>query len=329
MNNLAEVAKYLQENDSFLVVSHAKPDGDAVGSAVGLTTLLSANGKKVDVIFADDIPDKFKKIVKINIFREVPDWKNGCDYSNLIVLDCARAIRLNAPWKVEDFPGTVLNIDHHIDNDVNGTFNVVQGNASACSAMTAEIAEILERDYSWTIPADAASMFYLGIVTDTGSFRFSNTNAETFFRAAFLLARGADCEAVINSAFFSKKENQQKFEADMILNHVRRDFDDRYVWAFLPQEMFDRYGFDMKDGEGVIEFLREIEGGVIAVLIYPKDDTFKVSLRSKDIRYPVGPVARSLNGGGHEMASGITARNISKDELIEALKNKIGELLQS
>ena len=88
------------------------------------------------------------------------------------------------------------------------------------------------------------------------------------------------------------------------------------------------FDFDMKDGEGVIEFLRETEGSVIAVLVYPKDDTLKVSLRSKDFRYPVGPVARSLNGGGHEMASGITARNISADELCAALKNKIGELLQ-
>ena len=114
----------------------------------------------------------------------------------------------------------------------------------------------------------------------------------------------------------------------MILNCIKRDFDGKYVWAYLSQEMFDKYNFDMKDGEGVIEFLREIENSVIAVLIYPKDDTFKVSLRSKDARYPVGPVARSLGGGGHEMASGITARNISKDELIEALKEKIGELLK-
>ena len=114
----------------------------------------------------------------------------------------------------------------------------------------------------------------------------------------------------------------------MVLNYVKRDFDGRYVWAYLPQDLFDRYDFDMKDGEGVIEFLRETEGSVIAVLVYPKDDTLKVSLRSKNSRYPVGPVARSLNGGGHEMASGITARNISADELCAALKNKIGELLQ-
>ncbi|MBR2508840.1 MAG: DHH family phosphoesterase [Lentisphaeria bacterium] len=329
MNNLAEVAKYLHENDSFLVVSHAKPDGDAAGSALGLAALLLSNGKKAGVIFADDIPDKFKKLTSIQYSRAIPDWSVDCAYANLIVLDCARAIRLNAPWKVGDFPGTVINIDHHVDNDVNGTFNVVQGNASACSAMTSELASILEKDYKWQFNREAATMFYLGIVTDTGSFRFSNTNAATFRQAAFLLEHGADSEKVINCAYFSKKENQQKFEADMILNHVRRDFDGKYVWAYLEQDMFDRYNFDMKDGEGVIEFLREIDGGIIAVLIYPKDDTFKVSLRSKDVRYPVGPVARSLNGGGHEMASGITARGISKDELIDALKNKIGELLQS
>lgn len=329
MNNLADVAKYLNENDSFLVISHAKPDGDAAGSALGMASLLTANGKNADVLFADDIPDKFKKIADFKYLREVPDWSKSCKWQNLIILDCARSLRLNAPWKIEKFPGTVINIDHHIDNDVQGTFNIVHGKASACSSMIAELAGILEKDFDWQINSASATVLYLGIVTDTGSFRFSNTNAETFYSAAFLLNHGADSEKVINCAFFSKKENQQKFEADMILNRIRRDFDGRYVWAYLEQEMFDKYDFDMKDGEGVIEFLREIEGGVIAVLIYPKDDTFKVSLRSKDARYPVGPVARSLNGGGHEMASGITARGISKDELIEALKNKIGELLQS
>lgn len=327
MNSLEEIAEFLHKEDNFLVVSHVKPDGDATGSALGMTRLLRDNGKKADVLFADDIPDKFKNIAAVDYLRSTEQWENGV-YCNLLVLDCARRLRLNSPHKIEDFKGNVINIDHHIDNDVNGNLNVVLKEASACSSICADLACILEKNYKWHVSGRTAEMFYLGIVTDTGGFRFSNTNKDTFKSASYLLECGADSEAVINAVFFTKKQNQQQFEADMILNHIHRDFDGKYVWAYLPQEMFDKYNFDMKDGEGVIEFLREIEGGVIAVLIYPKDDTFKVSLRSKDSRYPVGPVARSLNGGGHEMASGITARNISKDELIEALKEKIGGLLQ-
>lgn len=325
MNNFADIAKYLYENDSFLIVSHAKPDGDAVGSAAGLAEFLTANGKKADVLFADDIPEKFKKVVGCGYLRNAELE----DYKNLIVLDCARVIRLNAVFKLEDFCGNIVNIDHHIDNDVKGDLNLVCGDASACALLITELAQYLVRTADWKLSAACASALYLGIVTDTGSFRFSNTDSRTLRIAADLLEYGADSEKIMNAAFFSKKANQQKFEADMVLNHIRRDFDGRYIWAYLPEEMFAKYDFDMKDGEGVIEFLREIEGGIIAVLIYPKDDTFKVSLRSKDARYPVGPVARSLNGGGHEMASGITARGISKNELIDTLKNRIGELLQS
>ena len=327
MNKFHDAACFLERADNFLVVSHVKPDGDAAGSALGMTQFLRDNGKKADVLFADDILDKFKKLTDIIYLCDTEDWSSG-KYQTLLVLDCARSLRLNSSFKIEDFNGKVINIDHHVDNDVNGDLNVVCGKASACSSMCTEIARIMKNEYGWQISGAAATLFYLGIVTDTGSFRFSNTDKDTFLSAAFLLECGADCESVMNSAFFSKNEKQQKFEADMTLNYINRDFDGKYVWAYLPQELFDKHGFDMKDGEGVIEFLRELEGGIIAVLIYPKDDTFKVSLRSKDLRYPVGPVARSLNGGGHEMASGITARNISKDELIEALKTKIGELFK-
>lgn len=328
MKSLEEIADFLHRTDDFLVVSHVKPDGDAAGSALGMLQLLRDNGKNADALFADDIPEKFKVLAPTEYLRSTSDWQTE-KYKNLIVTDCARSLRLNAPDKIEDFKGTVVNLDHHPDNDVAADYSAVQGDACACSGICAELSEILQQKYHWKITPETATLFYMGIVTDTGGFRFSNTDPEAFAYAAFLLGCKADSEAVINAAFFSKKENQQKFEADMILNHIKREFDGKYVWAYLPQKMFDKYNFDMKDGEGVIEFLREIEKSVIAVLIYPKDGTFKVSLRSKDARYPVGPVARSLGGGGHEMASGITARGISKDEIIGALREKIGGLLQS
>lgn len=324
MNQLSDIALYLHKADNFLVISHAKPDGDAAGSALGMGILLRANGKNADVLFSDDIPDKFKKLHSFDYIRSVSDYSR---YSTAIVLDCARAIRINDSRPIDEFAGTVINIDHHIDNDVKGDLNFVEHDASACAAICTDLAKILAKDFSWQITSEAATMFYLGIVTDTGAFRFSNTNGNIFRKAADLLEHGADSEAVINAAFFSKKANQQLFEADMILNHIKREFDGRYVYAFVPQSVFDKYGFDMKDGEGVIELLREIDGAVIAVLVYPKDNTLKVSLRSKDARYPVGPVARSLDGGGHEMAAGITARNTTPEKLLEALKDKIGDLL--
>ena len=327
MNNLQDIAAFLLEADDFLVVSHAKPDGDAAGSALAMTQFLRDNGKKADALFADDMPDKFKKLTELDILNSVADWQSNTKYKNLLVLDCARSSRINAMEKIEDFNGTVVNIDHHVDNDVKGDLNLVCSNASACAAIVTEIAQYLMQTANWKLSEACATALYLGIVTDTGSFRFSNTDSRTLRIAADLLEYGAKSDKVINTAFFSKKEKQQKFEADMVLNCVKREFDGRYIYACLTQEMFEKYNFDMKDGEGVIEFLREIEGGVIASLIYPKNNTVKVSLRSKDARYPVGPVARYFNGGGHEMASGITFENMSVEDVAAALKEKIGEIL--
>jgi phosphoesterase RecJ-like protein len=170
-------------------------------------------------------------------------------------------------------------------------------------------------------------MLYLGIITDTGSFKFTNTTSNTFKTASYLLTKGVDLTKLNNAAYFSKKFNQLKFEAEMINNYLKCDLDGRYAHAIIPQELFDKYNFNMKDGETVIEYLREIDTAIIAVLIYPKDTAVKVSLRSKNPAYPVGPIARKFDGGGHEMAAGITFENHTFEEVDKLLYEAIKEVL--
>lgn len=323
-----KIISFLQKYKKFAVVGHGKPDGDAIGSVAGMTELLNANNKQATALFIDEIPSKFQGLVTCNNVQEIALSQIN-SFEALIVLDSARTSRINLPETIslDDITIPIINIDHHVDNDVKGDVNFIKSTAGATAEIIANLAEKLERNYNWQITKVCAEMLYLGIITDTGSFKFTNTTSDTFKSASYLLTKGVDLTKLNNAAYFSKKFNQLKFEAEMINNYLKCDLDGRYAHAIIPQELFDKYNFNMKDGETVIEYLREIDTAVIAVLIYPKDKSIKVSLRSKNSAYPVGPIARKFNGGGHEMAAGITFENHTFEEVDELLYNAIKEVL--
>ncbi len=325
---MEKIAEILKNNVNFFIVGHEKPDGDAVGSVAGLTSFLNENGKNAQALFLDDIPDKFKQIICINYLTCVTlDEINSADV--LIVLDSARTSRINLPktFSLDEVKVPIVNIDHHVDNDVKGTLNYVKGSAGACAEIVANLACMMEESCNWQLSACTAEMCYLGIITDTGSFKFTNTTSATFATAGYLLGKGVDIAKINNAAFFSKKFNQLKFEAEMVNNYLKSDLQGRYVHAIIPQQLFDKYNFNMKDGETVIEYLREVDTAVIAALLYPKGDSVKVSLRSKDTNYPVGPIARKFNGGGHDMAAGITFENSSFEDVEKLLYDAVSEVL--
>ncbi|MBQ9788148.1 MAG: bifunctional oligoribonuclease/PAP phosphatase NrnA [Lentisphaeria bacterium] len=319
----------LKNNNSFIVVAHEKPDGDAIGSVTGLTAFLNDNGKKATALLVDDIPTKFEDIISCPLTRMISANEiNSADI--LIILDSARSSRINLPSNIniDEIKIPIVNIDHHIDNNVNGTVNYINSAAGATAEIIADLAKKMEVSNHWIVSRNCAEMLYLGIVTDTGSFKFTNTTCNTFQAAAYLLSKGVDINKINNAAYFSKALNQLLFEAEMINNHLKCDFDGRYAHAIIPQSLFDKYQFNMKDGETVIEYLREINTAVIAALLYPKDSAVKVSLRSKNSAYPVGPIARKFNGGGHEMAAGITFENKSFEEVDKLLYDAIKEVLE-
>ncbi len=115
----------------------------------------------------------------------------------------------------------------------------------------------------------------------------------------------------------------------MLNKCLKSAFDGKLVYAAVPEELFEKYNFSMRDGESVIELLREISGVTVAALLYPMGKDVKISLRSKDKNYPVGPVARELGGGGHAMAAGITLKDVSLEAAGKILLEKIGNLLKN
>ena len=194
-----------------------------------------------------------------------------------------------------------MNIDHHPDNKLFCKLNLINPE----SAATAEILFwALNDSGKMRILQGAATALLIGIVMDTGGFRFDNTKPSTFNAASGLLALGADYPRIINAMFFSQPLNFIRMEAELVLKHLKTACSGHYAWVYLNDEILETYGVGKKDTEMLIDAIRQIEGVEIAVVFYKKDDGFKISMRSKNKKYSVAKIARVLNGGGHELAAG-------------------------
>ena len=315
----------LRQLDNVLIVTHVKPDGDALGSALGLWALMRANMRRAKVLLPDPLPEKYLSIAgDADYLTAVTEEEMG-EFDTVIVLDCARRDRIayggSFPFPPEGV--SVLNIDHHADNDVPAEWSCVVGDAAATSELVVRMSVLI----GWKMTPLAASCFLLGIMTDTGSFRYSNTSPDTLRTTAYLLENDAARDKIVNTVYYTKPRNQQLFEAEMVRDHSKVDFDGQYAYAALPDELFAKYDFSMRDGEMLIELLREIAGVKIAALLYCANDQVKISLRSKDPALPVGPIARKLGGGGHELAAGATLTGMTLDEAAAKLREEVGAIL--
>ena len=325
-----EAAEILAGFRRVLIAAHEKPDGDALGSALGLGRLLRDNGRQATVLLPEPLPEKFRALAGTEFVTSAA----GLDlraFDGFVALDSARDSRVAlgpelafAELAFAELALPILNLDHHVDNSVSADWSCIAGDAAA----TAELVCDLAGENGWTISADAATWLLLGIITDTGSFRFTNTTGATLRTAALLRDRGARWEEVVNAAFFSKPLRQQRFEAAMLRDCVKSACGGRFLYAVIPDELFAEYQFDMRDGETVIDLLREVEGVVIAALVYRRNGAFKLSLRSKDGRYPVGPIARAFDGGGHQMAAGATVHAGSFAEAEALLLEQVTRILE-
>jgi phosphoesterase RecJ-like protein len=300
--HVAEAAEIIQRYDNFLIVTHENPDGDALGSVFALLRMLHDCGKTAEALIPEPLPEKYLDFASCDYRSEI-SIGDLHTYNCCIMVDIPKPARAALGYNVrfEDIPLPVLNIDHHPDNSYYAKWNVVQPAAAAAAEILFTIFQ--EMKHCKINPA-TASLLMLGIVMDTGGFRFDNTSATVLRRAADLLELKADYHHIIRSMFFSNPLTQQEFEAELILHHLKYECDGRFAWFFIPPELVEKYQVDMRNTEGLIEALRAIRGTDIVAIMQPRDNGFKISLRSKDARYSVGGIARKLNGGGHELAAG-------------------------
>ena len=287
-----------------LFATHERPDGDALGSTFGMRTCLRAAGRDAEVLVPGELPQRYRRLCR-EALRSVSSAE--LDRFDLIAsFDCANVARLSLPAGITIEmlrERNFVNLDHHAGNNIAAGVNCIVPTASSTSFLASLLAEAA----GFALPPEAATFFLAGIITDTGCFRFANTTPATMRRAADLLEAGADLERISNEVFFSKPRNYAAFEADLMANHLHFGCGGRFAYADISQELLAKHDFDLREDEGVIDLLRELDGVVVAMLVHRNPaGAYKVSLRSKERRFPVGPIARRHGGGGHDLAAGLT-----------------------
>lgn len=302
-----------------VVVSHARPDADCIGSEVALTRVLRTLG--IDAICAnpDPVPRRIQFAAGDTPVLRFNDLPEG-DFAAIYV-DCADQGRAGEKFKTR-FPAPFGNIDHHLSNASYAEHNFID----AGSAATAEILTGLFIDQGLTIDAQAAQSLYAGIATDTGQFRFNSTSRRTFLLVAELMARGARPAAAATELY--ERETPGKLDLlQRFLASLSYECDGRVCIGTLPNGIYAATRTSPEDAEGLVDYARSIEGVEIGVLIEEQNGAIKGSLRSKDPAYRVDQVAAAFNGGGHACAAGLNLKNVSvaefRSQLVAALGKQI------
>jgi len=296
-DSIAALLTLIRERQSFLITSHARPDGDAIGSAVGLMHLLDALGKDVQVAFADPIPLIYGYLPGVTrIVHSLPTEPPDA----AILLECDSIARTGFDY----IPAKLtINIDHHKSGRDFADFNWIDSQASAVGAMLYDLAVASGVEIS----AAMATCLYTAVLTDTGSFTYSATTAKTFALAEHLVASGANAHEIAQAIYFSNPPSKIRV-LGLALNNMVLDGEVAHAW--ITQEEMARAGAVPEDCEGVVNYLIGIAGIETAAFLRELPAVngeleYRTSLRSKG-SVDVSAVAERFGGGGHRNASGCT-----------------------
>ena len=303
--SLTDAAAALRAHGRIVVACHEAPDGDALGSLVGCGRSLRAAGWDVVLWAPGDapLPADFAWLGYDDMVRSAPA---DLEQRLLLTLDCGSALRLGADGERAVARATTsVNIDHHADNTRFADVNEVDAGAACATVLCLRLLRLLE------VPLDqpAAEALYVGIVTDTGRFMFSNTNAEAHAAAADLIAMGVEPDAVFRRLYEGKPAARVRLLARALRTLDLRS-NGRLAVACISLDDLEQTGADEADSEGVIDHLRAIQGVEIAAVIRePRaggGTLKKVSMRSAQPHVDVARIAHAGGGGGHAMAAGFS-----------------------
>ncbi|MGQ9630166.1 MAG: DHH family phosphoesterase [bacterium] len=295
---VGDLADIVRSHESFVVTTHYKPDGDAIGSELALYNFLSQLGKRV-VVVSDPIPQVYRFLPGSGSVEPSPLPEHR-RYDVLIAVDCEEVKRLKARDLVGVLPISV-NIDHHPQNEGFGSHNFVNPQASA----SAEVIYNLIKDGGFEITYDVALCLYTATVADTGCFRYPRVTERTHLMAAELLDCGISPLFISKNLFESRSLSVIKLMG-LALNTMETSDDGQVCWLYVTKKMFDATGTREEDTEGFVNYAESIEGVKVALFFRELGDgRIRVSFRS-DEGVDVEEIARKFGGGGHKNASGCT-----------------------
>jgi phosphoesterase RecJ-like protein len=309
----------IRDCQTFCIAGHVRPDGDCVGSQLGLALALRREGKQVVCWNEDRVPQKLAFLDPDQLMQAPAP---GRAFDCVIAIDCASFERLGKAGACVADRRLLINIDHHTSNTRYGDINWV----SAREPSTGELVFRLLKYAGWPIVPRIADCLFTAVSTDTGSFQYPSTRPATFVTAGELVKRGANLATVCNEVYQSFPLSRIRL-LKHVFTHFRLTHEDQIAWFWLKQADFARTKADKSDAEGLIDHIRAIEPVVVACVFEEVEPLLtRVSLRSKSDRVDVNQIARQFGGGGHPAAAGarIPGKPLSvQRRLIAAVKRAL------
>ncbi|MGD9677162.1 MAG: bifunctional oligoribonuclease/PAP phosphatase NrnA [Vulcanibacillus sp.] len=310
---LIEAGKFINENDDFLIVSHVHPDGDTISSSLAIAYILNIMGKSYQLINQDKIPDKYNFLDMSYKFEVISSIEKK--YTNLITLDIAEINRAGNINELLNKKVRILNIDHHFTNDNFGEINIVMPSAAA----TTEVIYYLINKMGIQFDKNLATYIYTGLLTDTGGFRYSNTNSNVMRIAAEMLEYDISPASIAEITLETITKNYLEI-LKKALSNLEIVEGLSIAWTTLTYS--DLANLE-EETEGIVSYARNIEGVEVGIFFRETSpNEYKVSLRSRNF-INVGTIAQVFGGGGHNRAAGFSYSGLLdsiKSELLAEIK---------
>lgn len=323
MNNIDNIIQHLKRSNDYIVTSHISPDGDNIGSTLGIYYALKKLGKNVFYVIDDNTPQNLKFLVEDVEILTSKEFELE-DYC-VIALDCGDKNRICLNDTLINNAKHLTCIDHHASNDYYGDLNYIDADASSTCELVYNLLVRLEQiEHIDIIDEVIATALYTGLVTDTGNFAYSSTHPSSLEMGKELLLKGAKRDTIIQRVFQSNPYNYYKIlgEALNTLDIVQN----KIASISITKEMLKRNSISFNDVDGITSYTRDIENVEVGILLKEKkENEVKISLRSKQY-VDVSLIAQSFNGGGHVRAAGCTIYDSienAKQQVLEAVLKTI------
>lgn len=311
-----------EKGSKFLVVSHVSPEGDAIGSLLGMALALRGMGKDVTAYLEDPLPDLFRFLPGAHTI--VHSLEGAGPFDATFAVDCGQKERLGKGFVALKNPGTIVNMDHHATNDSFGDVNIIEPDASAAGELVYDFCKAA----GVRITKDIAVNLYVAIHTDTGSFRYSSATPEAFIKAGELVRAGAEPWEVSRRVYENYPAKRYRLLAMVLSTLDVMDFNGggKIATLVVTLDMFRKANAEKDISDGFVNYARGIEGVEVGVLFRESaENEFKVSLRSKgDV--DVAEVSKVFGGGGHRNAAGFNIKGALEEvkaKVIGAIKAQL------
>ena len=295
---LDDIYREIKNSESFVILTHENPDGDAIGSSLAMAHAIKGLGKSCVDIYLKDYPYIYKFMPGIDMIKADIDKTN---YDMAIVVDCVNLERVSNIYKDLFEKATVkVQFDHHNKNSMFADYNIVNPVSPSCTQVLESSFEYLNID----ITKDIATCIITGIITDTCGFSIPETTSESFEFASLALSKGVNVSKVYMESF--NKISKPRFEIQKLATD-RLEFlaDGKIAYTYITKQDEKKYGTKTGDLATIVEIGKNIEGVEISIFIYEREKGYKISVRSNDY-VDASAICLNLGGGGHLRAAGVS-----------------------